>query len=157
MAQGKAVKVGDIFCVSLGEKMLVTGIVLHVSKVFKNAMMVGFYDRIFEAPEDIDITALHGEFIDVPNYTGKQLITSGRWKVVGNNLKLLTAVTIPELRVVSHVYYQDTIVRQILPTDYKNYTELRGQGGSFIERKLRKHFMRNVLSRGKDRLRGRGL
>jgi len=138
--KGTKVKPGDIVGIPLEEKRVAVGMVLHVSTLFKNAIMIGFYNQLFESMEDIDIEALGGEFIETPNYTGKQLITSGRWEVVGNNPKLLAEAAIPQLRVVNTLHYKDQVIRQLSPDEFKEYVEFRGQGGIFVENKLRKHF-----------------
>lgn len=140
MKKRSEVKPGDIVGVPLGERMVAVGIALHVSTRVENGMMIGFYDQLFESMEDIDIKALGGEFIETPNYTGVQLITSGQWKVVANSPELLAAASIPKLRVVYTLYYKDEVVRRLSPDELKEYVELVGQGGGFMEDKLRRHF-----------------
>lgn len=137
----RQVKAGDVFCVPLSEDTVAVGIVLHVSKVFKNAIMVGFYDQLFKSVEDVHVAALSSDFIDTPNYTGKLLITEGRWQVVTNSPELLARAKIPELVVVNTVYYKDRIVQQLSSLEEsRRYPTLTGQGGIFVENKLRKHF-----------------
>lgn len=135
------VRAGDLFCVIPDEGLAVVGIVLHVSKLIKNGILVGFYDQCFESVEDIDIEALRGEFITTPNYTGKQLIAEGRWRIVGHSPALLASARIPELRIVNTVYFKDEVVRQLTSArKFSKYTELSGQGGIFVENILREHF-----------------
>jgi hypothetical protein len=140
MTSRKRVKAGDIIAVSLRENSIAIGMVLYVSKTIRNGIMVGFYNRLFTSIDEVDFTTLGPDFITTPNYTGKQDITTGRWKVIGNRPDLLAKTTIPELRSVSHVYYKDDMVKQISPGEFKNYTELIGQGIVSVENKLRKHF-----------------
>ena len=134
------VRPGDIIGVRLEEGKVAVGIVLHVSGLFKDAIMIGFYDRLFDSIEDIDVESLGGGFIETPNYTGRQLVTSGRWKIVGNSPTMLAAAHVPELRVVYTLYCKDQVIRQLALDEFKEYAELAGQGGLFIEDKLRRHF-----------------
>jgi len=143
MGKSSGVKDGDIVGVPLSEGMVAVGIVLHLSVRVKNGMLIGFYNHLFDSIEDIDVELLEGEFIETPNYTGKQLVTSRRWKVVGNNPELLAEANIPELRAVYTLYHKDEAVRKLSPDELKDYTELRVEGGAFIEDKLRKHFGEN--------------
>lgn len=140
MSRKLAVEPGDIVAVPLGDKMVAAGIVLHISTVFRGSMMIGFYNKLFTSVEEIDVKTIGGNFIETPNYTGKQLITKGRWKVIGNSQELLEAASIPQLRVVNTLYYKDEIVKQIRISEFKKYVQVAGQGGFFIEDKLRKYF-----------------
>ena len=147
MRMRKAVKPGDIVAVPLDEAMVAVGIVLHVSSRFKNSMMIGFYDYVFESIEEVD--RLGGDFIDTPNYTGVQLISKDRWQVIGHSLDLLAEATIPKLRVVTHVYYKDEVVHHFgshEEEEARKYPLLKGQGGIFIENKLREYFKRDNQS-----------
>jgi hypothetical protein len=103
-------------------------------------MMIGFYDQVFRSLEDVNLDVVGGESIDIPNYTGVQLVTSGRWKIIGNSPELLAAASIPELRVVGSLYYKDTYIRQLSYEELTRYPQYRGQGGLFIENWLREHF-----------------
>lgn len=132
---------GDIIAVPLREGMVAVGIVLHVSTLFRGAVMIGFYKQVFPSIEDIDLTKLKGDFIDTPNYTGKKLITSGRWKIVGNSPDLLRVAEVPYLRVASSLYYKDEEVRRLSPSEWGAYTELLGQGGIALEEKLYRYFI----------------
>jgi hypothetical protein len=140
MMRSSMIEPGNIVSIPLDEGMVAVGIVLHVSARIKNGVMIGFYDQLFESVEDIDLKALGSEFIEIPNYTSKQLITSGRWKIIGNSPESLAAANISELRAAYTLYYKDEVVRQLSPAELGDYVEIAGQGGSFIEAKLRKHF-----------------
>jgi len=143
MSKKTGVKPGDIVAIQLAREEYAVGLVLHVSALFKNAVMMGFYDILFASMEDISIEKLGGDFIDTPNYTGKQLITRGPWKVVGHSAKLLEESTVPELRVAYTLYYKDQALRQISTDEMKDYVALIGQGGLAVENKLRKYFTMN--------------
>jgi len=134
------VKLGDVVAIPLEESMVAVGIVLHISTVFRGSIMIGFYNESFASIDEIDIGAVGGDFIETPNYTGKQVITSGRWKVVGNNQALLSAANIPQLRVANTLYFKNEIIRQLHTSEFQEYVEVAGQGAFFIEDKLLKHF-----------------
>ena len=106
---------GDIICIPLADSLVAVGLVLHVSKLFQNAVMIGFYDRPFESCESIDLNGLGGPFIDAPNYTWKRNITLGEWPVVGKSVELLAKATIPHLAVSYSLYYKDEFVRLLAP------------------------------------------
>lgn len=142
----KTVKPGDIIAVPLEGLGVAVGLALHVSKHFKNGMMIGFYDQLFDSINQVDIANLGGDFIEVPNYTGVQIIRKGDWKIVGHSPELLATAEIPVLRVVNAIYYKDEIVQQLLPWDEAiKYTPLRGQGKLYVEEKLWSHFTKGQV------------
>lgn len=143
MAKRIRVKPGNLIAIPLEKNLVAVGIILHVSKVFKNAIMVGYYDHPFSSIEDISIEKISGEFIDTPNYTGKQLVTKGPWKLIGHSDELLAVAKIPELAVVHTIYYKDEVVKQYPAEEaetVRKYPVLEGQGGIFVENKLRRYF-----------------
>lgn len=135
------VKPGDIVSIPLTPDAFAAGIVLHVSKEFRNAMMIGIYDKLFLSKLDITSTALPDQFIETPNYTSTQLVTKGDWEVVAHNSKLLEGIPLPKLRAAGTVYRGDEVVEQLHSLqELRRYPEISGQGKIFIERKLRQHF-----------------
>ena len=142
------VKEGDIVAIPLEENLFAVGIILHVSKYWRNSIMVGYYDEFFTSLADINIDALGNRFIFTPNYTGKQIITEGDWEIVGHSQKLLSVAEIPELVSVTTVFYKDEVVKR-LPSiaATEDYTMLTGQGRIFVENKLRKYFSQNQSER----------
>ena len=138
----KRVKVveGDLIAIPLNENVVAVGIILHVSKRIRNGIIVGYYNLIFSSVEAISIDEIGGEFVDTPNYTGKQLVTKGPWQLVGHSDELLASATIPELAVVTTIYYKDEIVHHFTNDEHKAYLTLAVEGGGFVENKLRKHF-----------------
>ncbi len=134
------VKPGDLIGIPLAEDQVAVGLVLHISKVFTGSMLVGYYKQTFPSLEAVRPAVLGGEFIGTPNYTGTEVVRSGDWRVIGHNAELLAAAIIPELRVVGDLYYKDEITRRIPGEEWQQYTELIGQGGGFVESKLRRHF-----------------
>lgn len=140
MTKRSRVKLGDIVAIPLDKERFAVGIVLHISTIFKNAIMMGFYKALFKSAENIDIEKLGGEFIETPNYIGKQLITKGPWRVIGNSNRLLVEATIPQLRVAYTLYYKDQELKQLTDNELSKYVALKGQGGAFVENKLRKYF-----------------
>lgn len=149
MATHIRVKPGDLIAIPLEENMVAVGIILHVSKRFKDAIMVGYYDQLFNSVEDISAEKITQPFVDTPNYTGRKLVTKGPWQLVGHSEKLLAEAEIPELAVVHHIYYKDEIVKHYPAQEaeaVRKYPVLEGQGGKFVENKLRKHFMKESTS-----------
>lgn len=139
------VKPGDIIAVPLEPELIAVGIILHISKVFNNGIMVGFYDCSLNSLEDIKLEELGGKFIFPPNYTTKQLVTLGPWKWIGHSEELLNSAEIPELIAGYTVYYKDEIVRDMVPREeIKRYASLTGEGGGFVENKLRKYFQQKL-------------
>jgi hypothetical protein len=134
-----AVEPGDIVGVPLRDGLVAVGIVLHVSTIFRNAIMIGFYGQSFKSMQSIDIASLGGRFIETPNYTSKQLITNGPWQVVANSPHLLEEAEIPELRAAYTLHYKDEMIRQLSPDELGEYTELAGQGRLSVENMLLKH------------------
>ncbi len=134
------VRDGDVIAVPLGEGLFAVGLVLHVSSYWKHGMIIGFYRRTFHSIEDIDITALGSEFIEMPQYTGTQCVTTGRWTIVGNSPELLQEATVPELRAAYTLYFKDTIVRRLTRDELKDYPELSVGGCLYYEDKLRRYF-----------------
>jgi hypothetical protein len=142
----KRVNPGDIIAVDLGDKMVAAGIVIFLSKWLHNGMLVGFYDQLFKTIDEVDIAQLGGPFIRTPNYTGKQLISTGQWHVIGNSPELLSVAEVPELRVAYDLMFKDDFVRKLAPEELQNYVGLSGQGGGYVENWLRKHFNSRVLT-----------
>jgi len=140
MGKSPSIREGDIVGIPLGEGMVAAGIVLHVSTRIKNGILMGFYDQLFDSIETINVEALGKKFIATPNYTGKQLLTSRHWKVVGHSPRLLKEANIPELRAAYTLYRKDEVVRQLVSNELKDYPELRVEGAGMIEDKLREHF-----------------
>lgn len=139
----KRITPGDLVAVPLDNGMVAVGIVLHVSKIFRNSMLVGFYDLAFKSVEEVAIPSLPPAFVFVPNYTSQQLVRNGRWQIIGSRLELLEAATIPHLRVGTDIYYKDEVVHHFSSTEEDKalkYPRLEGLGGGWIENKLRKHF-----------------
>src|SRR5437867_2521078 len=94
----RRVRAGDVFGVPLGPNLVAVGIVLHVSRYFVGSIMVAFYRQAFSSIDQIDLGALHDDFVERPNYTSKRVLTTKRWTVVGNSPELLSGAVIPELR-----------------------------------------------------------
>jgi hypothetical protein len=140
MARKAQVKEGDILAIPFGEDLVAAGIVLHVSKCIRNAMMVGFYDRLFRSADEIDVSALGGPFIATPKYASTRTVPEGVWTVVGHNPELLAAAHIPELRVSTGLYYKDDFIRKLAPEEWSRYPALTVQGDGFVEDRLRDHF-----------------
>lgn len=137
----KKIEPGDVIGVPLSDDVAVAGLVLYVSKQFRNGIMVGFYNRPFRSIEDININELAGEFVDTPNYVIKDVITEGDWKRLGHSPDLLHKAVIPELRVAYDIYQGDQLIKKVDLDDFKNYTELGMAGGKFVENRLRKKFL----------------
>jgi Immunity protein 26 len=135
-------KEGDIICVPLREGLVVAGIVLNVSKRFRDAVMIGFYDRAFSSRESIELRDLGEHFIDTPNYTWKEDVLSGQWQIVGNSTELLSRAAIPHLAVSYSLYFKDEFVRLLTPDELKDYPAWRGQGRQSVECKLLSHLER---------------
>ena len=131
---------GDIVCVPIADDKVVVGIVLHISQLFRNAVMIGFYKPLFNSIDAVNIDMLDGDFIWTPNYTGKREITDGNWRVIGNSLKLLGMADIPRLVVVNDLYFKDELVQHLHPEEVSKYPILLVAGGGAIEVRLRRHF-----------------
>jgi hypothetical protein len=131
---------GDVICVPIADDKVVVGIVLHISNLFRNAVLVGFYKQLFPSCDAVDINLLGGDFIWIPNYTGKKELTDGTWQVIGNSPKLLHVATIPHLVVVSDVYFKDEVIRHLNPDEANKYPILSVAGGGAIEARLKRHF-----------------
>ena len=142
MTKRTLVRPGDLLAIPLDNDWYGAGIVLHVSREFPGAMLVGYYNLSFPSIGAIESAALGGPFVEPPNYTGKSLVREGRWRVVGHSEALLESATIPELRVVGDLYYKDEITRRIPREEWHQYASLGGGGGAFIENQLRKRLVR---------------
>jgi hypothetical protein len=139
------VQPGDLFAIQLPDKQFVIGIVLHVSKRFKNGILVGLYDQTFNSISNFKPADIASGFYDVPNYTGKDLICDDIWPRIGHDEQLLSVAQVPYLAVTGSLYYKDDVVKQLKTIEeYKKHTTLSGQGRYFIENKLAKHFRRDT-------------
>ncbi|HEY0604588.1 MAG TPA: hypothetical protein VGD58_16845 [Herpetosiphonaceae bacterium] len=140
MPAKKRVQAGDIIAIPFGEQQVAVAIVLHLSKEIVNGIMVGIYDRCYGSIDEIRVEDLGGDFIDVPNYTGKQMVRDGDWPVIGHRADLLAATPIPELRSANILYHKDTVVRMLSREEERNYPVQGGAGMGYVENQLRKHF-----------------
>ena len=132
---------GDLFAIPLPNNLYAVGIVLHVSKVFKDGIMVGLYNQSFRSTVDFNPKDINSEFIEVPNYTSKKLIHNDIWPKVGHDQQLLSKAETPLLAASFSLYLKDEIVQQLTSIDeYRKYTTLLGQGRYSIENKLTDHF-----------------
>lgn len=141
--QNSQVKVvpGDLFTIPLQTNLYAVGIVLHVSKVFKDGIMVGLYEQSFQSIVNFKPEHINSEFIDVPNYTSKKLIHNDIWPKIGHNQQLLLGAEIPYLAASFSLYFKDELIKQLTSIEeYKQYTELESAGRYFIENKLADHF-----------------
>ncbi|HEX6290919.1 MAG TPA: Imm26 family immunity protein [Herpetosiphonaceae bacterium] len=134
------VKEGDIIAIPFDDQRVAAALILHVSKVFRNAILIGIYEQVFPSIDAIDLQTLGGPFIGVPNYTGKQMVRDGDWPVIGNSAALFAAATIPELRVVDTVYYKDTPVRLLSAEEEARYPVHTVAGKGYVEQTLQQHF-----------------
>lgn len=141
MATRKRIKPGDLFSIPLGKDAVAVAIVLHVSKRFRNGMLVGVYDKVFDSLNTINLDLLPKQFVSTPNYTSTRSITEGHWTIIAHRPELLEGLTIPKLRAAGTVYYKDEIVEQLASVqDLHRYPELLGQGEGALELKLSSHF-----------------
>ncbi len=136
------IDVGDGFLIKLDEEYSVLGIVMHISKSFKQSMMIGIFDKLLCIESNIDPqTFAETQFFDTPNYTGTQLLKKGDWKIVGHFPELLEGKEIPLLRAGGSVYHKDDVVKILTDnSQLRGYVQLKGQGRYSIENKLRRHF-----------------
>ncbi len=132
--------VGDIVAIPLNQLGYGVGIILHLSSYFKNGMILGLFDQLYQSIEEIDVQRINTSLIDTPNYTSTQIVKKGIWPVVGNNADLASSIGIPLLRVVNTLFQGDEILRQITVEEEQVYTTVLGQGYLSVEEKLRKHF-----------------
>ena len=131
---------GDIVAVPITSNAVAVGIILHVSKYFKGAVMLGFYKQLFTSIEDVNIADISGDFIWTPSYTGRREITDGTWKVVANSPQLLAIADIPLLRAAYDLFFKDQILRKLSGDELDNYPTLSVDGGGFLEDRLRRYF-----------------
>ena len=140
----RRIKEGDIFAIPLDEQMVAVGIVLHVSKYFANAILAGYFDRCFSSVEHIPVQDLAAQFVFTPNYTGKQLLTKDHWPVIGHRNDLIDQAIIPELVVVTDVFYKDEVLKRLPSLEAaKQYEPVEGQGKGYVENRLRRYFRSN--------------
>lgn len=111
--KSRIIKAGDIFAVPLDDHMIAAGIVLHVSRYFDNSILVGYFDRRYGSIEEISAGELPARFAFTPNYTGKQMLVSGEWPVIGNRKALIEEAMIPKLVVVADVFYTRLYPNQV--------------------------------------------
>lgn len=145
------VQAGDVFAVSLADDPLqlppsgdlwVPAIVLHASRLFKNAMLVGYFDQLVSSPQDLTCQALGRALLDgdcAPNYTGKVAATLGYWRYIEHCPQLLSEIEIPELKVGYTLYRGDEVVQERVPLD-SGHRIFQGQGLGAVNARLKKHF-----------------
>ena len=136
----RTVREGDLIAIPLADRLIAVGIVLHVSKLFKNGIMMGYFRQPFESVDKILASDLKPEFVTTPNYTSAQIIRNGFWKVIGHDEDLLRKVRIPELRSAYDIYVGDIVVRPASPSDIEHCPTLTLGGKLFIENQLRDFF-----------------
>lgn len=135
------IREGDIICIPLKDGFVASGIILHVSRLFPKAVMLGIFDTIFTSMEEIDPDSLTAQFAVSPNYVGKAIIVDGDWPVIGHSQRLLEKSTIPELAMVTTIYYKDEIVKTLDSIKKAQaYPSLAALGKIYVEEMLRKHF-----------------
>lgn len=140
-AKSNKVKPGDIIAIALRSDMIAIGIVMHISKRYRNGMLVGYFDRCFSSLEEIDIDALNPHFVFTPNYTSKRIVELGEWPIIGHSDVLLSKSPLPTLVSVTTLFLKDEIIGQLSSIEEaKAYEVLAGQGKVFVENRLRKHF-----------------
>jgi hypothetical protein len=140
MANRTHVIPGDILAVPLPENLWVAAIVLHVSKQFRNGIIVGYYDRAFSTKESIQQESLRVPFVWTPNYASVRFLTHGPWRIVGHSDELLNKAELPRLRVVGHLYHGDEVVSWVPAEQWPEYPELTLPGLALAEERLREHF-----------------
>ncbi len=134
------VRAGDLFYATIAPHAYCAGLVLHKSTYFRKCIMVGFFDLLASSPEHISIKTLPASFIAPPNYTALEAISSGLWPRVGHSERLLKAIIIPELLVVSTLYYKDIPVRQVSDEESKHYPVLSVAGVGAVVKQLQHYF-----------------
>lgn len=141
IAKSNKVKPGDIIAIVLRSDMIAVGIVLHISKRYRNGMLVGYFDRCFSSMEEIDVDVLIPQFVFTPNYTSKRIVELDEWLVIGHSDALLSKSPVPILVSVTTLFLKDEIVGQLSSVEEaKAYEVLAGQGKAFVEDRLRRHF-----------------
>ena len=130
---------GMIFCIPLVESKYAIGIVLHVSKLFKRSIIVGFFERIIDELEDAKLLSVDSAFITTPNYTGQQMLRDGDWPIVDMRPDIAVKATIPHLRAGRNIFFKDERVEED-SKDWKLYEPIVSSGMYAVERKLRRHF-----------------
>lgn len=137
-------QIGDIFSIKLGDSLYSLGIIIHVSKVFRQSMMIGIFDKLFSSEFEVStILPDNFSFVDIPNYTSIKVIGNkdNDWYIVCNRTDIVEIVEIPLLVAGNTLYMKDSIVKEILgPDERKKYQKVKGQGKLFVENKLKKHF-----------------
>ncbi len=133
------VREGDLVWVPVVEGQFAVGIVLHVSRYFRQSMLVGFFPVLFARPEEVEVGTLVEPFVETPNYVSTRAVRDGGWSVIGHSQELLARSTVPVLRVVATLYYKDEVVGQVAPAEYPNHPVALGQGDKSVEGVLRAH------------------
>ena len=140
LAKLRRVSPGDLIAIPLAPNVFGVGLVLHVSKTIRNAMMVGYLNVVIDSANDFNPTGLSCDFIETPNYTGTRLVAPGRWQIIGHSQELLDEAAVPHLRWIDELWFKDEVVRKLSPRQYEKYGPLEVSGGLLVEDSLREHF-----------------
>jgi hypothetical protein len=116
---------GDLLWVPVSPDRNAVGLVLFVSRRFRNGMIVGFFRQLFSSPEEVDVGALAEPFVRTPNYTSALLVSKGNWRLIGNSPELLGRCSVPVLRVAASLYYKDEVIGTVKPDQLGDYQEFR--------------------------------
>ena len=143
----KRIVPGVVISIPIDDKFVI-GLVLHKSRLFKNGMIVGFFDLLFTVrhPSCDDLNSLSIiESENLPNYCSTVAVSSGQWSYVGKCEQLLQRHPMPILRQGGFLYKGDEVIGRT-ELENKSYRSLIGWGNKAVENELRQHFNLPKLS-----------
>lgn len=144
----KRVRRGDIFGFELRNGKWAVGIVIHISKIFTSAMLISFFDKEYDSPDDISVDSLGDQMIiigrkSLPNYTAKVILIKGPFKYLGKYPEIAYSIPLPVLGQ-GRACYRGGDVIDISEVDDEEYLgPIIGLGLLSIEEDLFEYFKRN--------------
>ncbi|GAB4128497.1 MAG: hypothetical protein Fur005_48730 [Roseiflexaceae bacterium] len=135
MAKYRRCKPGDLFLIRLNDIGIVVELILHTSRLFRDGIIAGFFDCVFDSESAIDESQLV-TLIAPPNYTAGKMIRDGYWPFYAHRPEMLMRIQRPLLRVVGAVYDGDQEVMMLPIERFNEYPEALFGGAGAVEKKL---------------------
>jgi Protein of unknown function (DUF4240)/Immunity protein 26 len=133
-------KPGDVFAIPLEDNCFSAGVILHVSKRWKNTVLCGFLNVAPVSNLKLDAIPDSLEFVEKPFYVYISPLTSGEWPIIGSIDSQIVDQLIPRMIVGWSIFLKDEYLGNV-PTeaisDYPRITTITDSGARYL---LRNHF-----------------
>jgi hypothetical protein len=139
-SRGLQPRPGDVLKLELSPGTFVLLVVLHVSRVWRRAMLVAVPDRLYREGEPFSGSDVPTSTALPVNYVSTTLVADGVCTLLGNHPELLPIFPIPYLQAGGAIYHGDDNLGEIGASAVRPSHNLSGYGDGFIVNRLRRHF-----------------